>query len=93
MPLDAAPYAGAGILVADRNFGCGSSREGAVYALVDGGIRCVIAPSFGDNLRVERGQERAPDGVAAGGRVASMRARLVAEPGSTVHGRPSGPRP
>lgn len=36
------------ILVADANFGCGSSREGAVYALVDGGVRCVIAPSFGD---------------------------------------------
>ncbi|MBT5263913.1 MAG: 3-isopropylmalate dehydratase small subunit [Rhodospirillaceae bacterium] len=39
---------GVSILVADRNFGCGSSREGAVYALVDAGIRCVIAPSFGD---------------------------------------------
>lgn len=36
------------ILVADRNFGCGSSREHAVWALVDFGIRCVIAPSFGD---------------------------------------------
>ncbi|MGH7210113.1 MAG: 3-isopropylmalate dehydratase small subunit, partial [Acetobacteraceae bacterium] len=36
------------ILIAGANFGCGSSREGAVYALVDAGIRCVIAPSFGD---------------------------------------------
>ncbi len=36
------------ILVADRNFGCGSSREHAVWALADFGIRCVIAPSFGD---------------------------------------------
>lgn len=36
------------ILVAGRNFGGGSSREAAVYALYDGGIRCVIAPSFGD---------------------------------------------
>ena len=36
------------ILVADTNFGCGSSRESAVYALFDAGIRCVIAPSFGD---------------------------------------------
>lgn len=41
-------WAGAPILVADRNFGGGSSREGAVYALVDAGIRVVIAPSFGD---------------------------------------------
>lgn len=36
------------ILIADRNFGCGSSREHAVWALRDFGIRCVIAPSFGD---------------------------------------------
>ena len=40
--------AGASILVARRNFGAGSSREAAVYALVDYGVRCVIAPSFGD---------------------------------------------
>ena len=38
----------AGIIVAGRNFGGGSSREAAVYALSDYGIRCVIAPSFGD---------------------------------------------
>lgn len=36
------------IMVARRNFGGGSSREAAVYALVDFGFRCVIAPSFGD---------------------------------------------
>ncbi|MCC2676321.1 MAG: 3-isopropylmalate dehydratase small subunit [Ramlibacter sp.] len=41
-------YAGAHILVAGPNFGCGSSREHAVWALADGGIRVVIAPSFGD---------------------------------------------
>jgi len=41
-------YAGARILVAGDNFGCGSSREHAVWALVDGGYRAVIAPSFGD---------------------------------------------
>lgn len=40
--------AGAQILVAGRNFGCGSSREAAVYALVDAGFRAVLAPSFGD---------------------------------------------
>lgn len=39
---------GAQILIADRNFGCGSSREHAVWALIDFGIRCVVAPSFGD---------------------------------------------
>lgn len=36
------------VLVSRRNFGAGSSREAAVYALVDYGFRCVIAPSFGD---------------------------------------------
>src|ERR1700731_4603684 len=36
------------ILLAGRNFGCGSSREGAVTALMAMGVRCVIAPSFGD---------------------------------------------
>lgn len=47
-PLDDPAYAGARIIVARRNFGGGSSREAAVYALVDAGISCVIAPSFGD---------------------------------------------
>jgi 3-isopropylmalate/(R)-2-methylmalate dehydratase small subunit len=41
-------YAQARILVAGANFGCGSSREHAVWALHDGGFRAVIAPSFGD---------------------------------------------
>src|SRR5690242_14309972 len=41
-------YRGAKILLAGRNFGGGSSREAAVYALYDHGFRCVIAPSFGD---------------------------------------------
>lgn len=47
-PLNHPGATGARILVARRNFGAGSSREAAVYALVDFGIRCVIAPSFGD---------------------------------------------
>ena len=47
-PLNAPVNDGAAIIAAGRNFGCGSSREAAVYALVDSGIRCVIAPSHGD---------------------------------------------
>lgn len=47
-PLNAPERQGAKILVSRRNFGSGSSREAAVYALVDYGISCVIAPSFGD---------------------------------------------
>jgi len=46
--LDRPTYAGARILVAGRNFGCGSSREHAVWALVDYGFEAVIAPSFAD---------------------------------------------
>jgi 3-isopropylmalate/(R)-2-methylmalate dehydratase small subunit len=48
MPLNRPERQGPKILVARRNFGSGSSREAAAYALVDHGIRCVIAPSFGD---------------------------------------------
>ena len=46
--LNQAPYRQAKILVAGANFGCGSSREAAVYVMWDYGIRSVIAPSFGD---------------------------------------------
>jgi 3-isopropylmalate/(R)-2-methylmalate dehydratase small subunit len=44
-------YADAAILVAGRNFGCGSSREHAAWALEDYGFRAVLAPSFGDIFR------------------------------------------
>jgi len=46
--LDEPRYAGASILVAGRNFGCGSSREHAVWALADFGFRAVISSSFAD---------------------------------------------
>jgi 3-isopropylmalate/(R)-2-methylmalate dehydratase small subunit len=46
--LNQARYKGAQILLARKNFGCGSSREHAPWALLDYGIRCVIAPSYGD---------------------------------------------
>ncbi len=46
--LNQPAYRSAAILVAGANFGIGSSRENAVWALLDGGIRCVIATSFGD---------------------------------------------
>lgn len=50
-PLNNPTYAGARILVTGANFGCGSSREAAVFALADAGFRCVIAPSFGEIFR------------------------------------------
>ena len=47
-PLNQERFRGAPVLVAAENFGCGSSREMAVWALHDSGFRCVIAPSFGE---------------------------------------------
>lgn len=82
--LNRPAWRAARILVADRNFGCGSSREAAVYALVDAGLGCVIAPSFGDiffNNAVENGLlliELAED------RAAALRARLHARPGARL---------
>ena len=49
--LNQPPWDQAGILIALDNFGCGSSREHAPWALLDFGIRCVIAPSFADIFR------------------------------------------
>jgi 3-isopropylmalate dehydratase/3-isopropylmalate/(R)-2-methylmalate dehydratase small subunit len=46
--FDSAEYAGSPILIAGDNFGCGSSREHAAWALADMGIKAVIAPSFSD---------------------------------------------
>ncbi|MBV9991789.1 MAG: 3-isopropylmalate dehydratase small subunit [Alphaproteobacteria bacterium] len=46
--LDRPAWQGASILVTGANFGCGSSREHAVWALMDAGIRCVVAPSFAE---------------------------------------------
>ncbi len=45
--LNQAPYRQAQIILTGENFGCGSSREHAVWALAEWGIRCVVAPSFG----------------------------------------------
>ncbi|GAB4247378.1 MAG: 3-isopropylmalate dehydratase small subunit [Deltaproteobacteria bacterium] len=50
-PLNRPEYRGGKVLVAGENFGCGSSREHAVWALMDSGFRAVIAPSFSDIFR------------------------------------------
>jgi 3-isopropylmalate dehydratase small subunit len=49
--LDEPAYQGAAVLIAGANFGCGSSREHAPWALQDAGIQCVIAPGFADIFR------------------------------------------
>jgi 3-isopropylmalate/(R)-2-methylmalate dehydratase small subunit len=82
--LNRAPWRRAGILVAGANFGCGSSREGAVYALLDWGIRAVIAPSFGDIHYANELQNgmlpvTLPEEICRG-----LRDQLRARPGATL---------
>jgi len=83
-PLNRPDWRDAKIIVGARNFGCGSSREAAVYALYDYGIRCVIAPSFGDIFAgnsVQNGLLTAavPDDVAA-----ELMTQLATTPGTPV---------
>jgi 3-isopropylmalate/(R)-2-methylmalate dehydratase small subunit len=73
-------YEGARILVAQRNFGTGSSREAAVYALWDYGVRCVIAPSFGDIFASNAVKNGLLPAIMADGDVAALLARLTATP-------------
>jgi 3-isopropylmalate/(R)-2-methylmalate dehydratase small subunit len=82
--LNRAPFSQAGVLVAGRNFGCGSTREGAIYALQDFGIRCVIAPSFGDIFHANCLQNGLLPVVLEETEVARLAAHLEADPGSHV---------
>jgi 3-isopropylmalate/(R)-2-methylmalate dehydratase small subunit len=79
-PLNRPPWRKARIIVGRRNFGCGSSREAAVYALVDYGIRCVIAPSFGDIFAGNAVQNGLLAAVVGETEAAALIAALVAEP-------------
>jgi 3-isopropylmalate/(R)-2-methylmalate dehydratase small subunit len=72
------------ILVAGENFGCGSSREHAVWALMDFGIRAVIAPSFGD-IFYNNGLKNGLLPVRLGpGEVRSLMDRLMSAPGEEI---------
>ena len=77
-------YRDARIVVADRNFGCGSSREHAVWALHDFGIRSVVASSFGDIFFNNSFQNGLLPVVLPVERVAALRALLERSPGSHV---------
>ncbi|MGR0183110.1 3-isopropylmalate dehydratase small subunit [Azospirillum aestuarii] len=83
-PLNDPAYAGARVLVTDRNFGCGSSREGAVYALVDGGFRCVVAPSFGDIFAANAAKNGLLTITLPEETVAELRRQLQETPGAAV---------
>jgi 3-isopropylmalate/(R)-2-methylmalate dehydratase small subunit len=84
LPLDDPRHKGAAILVARRNFGGGSSREGAVYALADFGIRCVIAPSFGDIFSSNCVMNGLLPARVAEGDAEALLAHLQEFPGSTI---------
>jgi 3-isopropylmalate/(R)-2-methylmalate dehydratase small subunit len=83
-PLDRPAYRGAQILVAAQNFGCGSSREAAVWALAGFGLRAWIAPSFGDIFFENSFKNGVLAIVLPIERVAAIREQLEREPGSRL---------
>ena len=82
--LNQPAYRDAGILVADVNFGCGSSREGAVYAMMDSGIRAVIAASFGDIHYANEIQNGMLPVILPEVTCRALREQLHAKPGSQL---------
>ena len=82
--LDRPEYAGAGILVAAENFGCGSSREAAVWALAGAGFRAWIAPSFGDIFLENSFKNGALAIVLPLATVAKLRDAITAKPGTKL---------
>jgi 3-isopropylmalate/(R)-2-methylmalate dehydratase small subunit len=82
--LNQPPYRPATILVAADNFGCGSSREAAVWALMAFGIRCVIAPSLGDIFHQNCFKNGLLPVILPADVVAGLRRQLHARPGATV---------
>ena len=82
--LDRPGYRGARILVAAENFGCGSSREGAVWALAGSGLRAWIAPSFGDIFFENSFKNGVLAIVLPLARVAAIREMLAAKPGGEI---------
>jgi 3-isopropylmalate/(R)-2-methylmalate dehydratase small subunit len=77
-------YRNAKILVAGRNFGCGSSREHAPWALNDYGIRCVIAPSFADIFHNNCYQNGLLPVVLPEAEVQRLMAKLNQDPGTQL---------
>jgi 3-isopropylmalate/(R)-2-methylmalate dehydratase small subunit len=78
------PYKNAKIFVTGANFGCGSTREGAVYAVVDWGVRAIIAPSFGAFYATNSYQNGLLPVVLPDADVKKIRAQLHAQPGAQI---------
>jgi 3-isopropylmalate/(R)-2-methylmalate dehydratase small subunit len=83
-PLNQAAFRSAKIIVAARNFGGGSSREAAVYALYDYGIRCVIAPSFGDIFFQNSIKNGLLPAIVTEAEAAELAAEIAAEPKAEI---------
>lgn len=84
VPLNQDVYRDAKVLLAGRNFGGGSSREAAVYALYDHGFRCVIAPSFGDIFAQNAVKNGLLTAVATEAEIAKLAAAISADPAQTI---------
>lgn len=82
--LNQAPFRRAEILVGEHNFGCGSSRENAVWAVHDYGIRVVIAPSLGDIFRSNSLKNGLLPVILDADAVAGLIASLQSNPGSEI---------
>jgi len=82
--LNAPALQGATILVTGKNFGCGSSREHAPWALLDYGFRAVVAPSFADIFYNNCFQNGILPVTLSENQVADLMARLQARPGASV---------
>src|SRR5258705_7461712 len=82
--LNQAPYRKARILVAERNFGCGSSREQAPWGLIDYGIRCVIAADFGEIFYINSLKSGLLPVQLDIGVCAKLREQLYVRPGPTL---------
>jgi len=83
-PLNQDPFRPAQIVVGAKNFGCGSSRENAVWAFYDYGFRAAIAPSFGDIFRNNCIKNGMLPVVLPGEVVEGLLAQLRADPGARV---------
>jgi len=83
-PLNQPQWRNATIIVGGRNFGGGSSREAAVYALYDAGIRCVIAPSYGDIFAQNSVKNGLLAAVVSEADAAELAAAIAADPAQPV---------
>ena len=92
-PINRPAWRDAKIVVGARNFGCGSSREAAVYALYDYGVRCVIAPSFGDIFSGNAVQNGLVTAIVTDEEAAEIMATLSADAGPAGDGRSRSSRP